>query len=103
MNDDNGLFSKENLLKYTPTNVIKVCFAMAFITFCLVFMLMMSKAADIPVDRYFNALIDVNVEKMHGAITIIEYQELMDYVDKTEARLTALESMSHNPKEPEEE
>lgn len=71
---------------------------MAFITFCLVFMLMMAKAADIPIGRYFNAVIDVNVEKMHGAITIIEYQELMEYVDKTEARLKVLEAQSHNPK-----
>jgi hypothetical protein len=62
----NELFSKENLLKYTPTNVIKMCFAVAFVSLCAVFVIMMMKAADIPLGQVFKAYTDVKIRKLEG-------------------------------------
>lgn len=77
------IFSKDNLLKYTPMNVIKFSFSMAFLTFCLVFIIMMAKAADIPLGKLFDYWIaEATTETNHDHSDILE-------------RLEAVEALSH--------
>jgi len=88
------LFSKENLLKYTPTNVVKLCFSVAFISFCLVCVIMMSKSADIPIGKVLNAYADSIIRSIEGTVNH-EHPDMLEDIEQ-------LKINSHAPRSEDE-